>query len=91
MTIALCLFCGDKKIGAFSACDKCSHPPSGDESLDLFFTDWHFPEEALEQFGNVAKGLNKQSQSPIPVFREIMLSCEGNNGRISDDETDTSL
>lgn len=91
MTTALCIFCGEMKIGAFSVCDKCNHPPSGDEELDIFFTDWHYPEEALEQFGNLSKALKEQSKDPIPVFREIIARLYNDDSIKSDDETDTSF
>lgn len=75
MTVALCMFCGEEKVGAFSDCDKCKKSPSGDEELDIFFTDWHFPKGMLEQFGNLAKELKAQNKDPIPIFRTIMLNC----------------
>ena len=86
MTVALCIFCGEMKIGAFSVCDRCNHPPSGDDELDMFFTDWRFSEEQLKQLGNLAKALNTQSKDPISVFMEIMLYSSNDDCIKSDDE-----
>lgn len=86
MTVALCIFCGEWKIGAFSVCPKCDHPLSGDEGLDSFFTDWHCPKEILEHLGNVSKALKVQNKDPIPVFREIMLQCRNDDSVDSDHE-----
>lgn len=75
MTVALCMFCGEEKMGALSVCHQCRQPPSEDEELNIFFTDWNFPRDILQQFGTVAKELKHQGKDPIPIFKEIMLQC----------------
>jgi len=42
VTVALCLYCGEMKYGALFECDKCNHAPTGDEQIDIIFTDCFF-------------------------------------------------
>ena len=39
MSLALCLKCGNIKIGAFNECDKCGSSSTGNEDLDIQFSD----------------------------------------------------
>jgi hypothetical protein len=53
MTIALCLNCGEQKIGAFSPCPHCQFTPKTEEewTKSLLMSDHHVTIEELETAG----------------------------------------
>lgn len=55
MTIALCINCGEIKFGAFCLCDKCQVSSSGNQDLDIQFSDHCLAIDTLEEFGSVIK------------------------------------
>jgi hypothetical protein len=58
MTIAVCLVCGARKLGAFLPCSACDWEPVEDEDLvrSMLLTDHYQPEAELERIGTALAG-----------------------------------
>lgn len=78
MTMALCLNCGEIKFGAFCTCDVCKADATGDENLDILFSDWSHELEILEHFGSVIKEIHSHCNKSEICFWAFMLyaSCK---------------
>jgi hypothetical protein len=68
MTLALCLFCGEAKFGAWCPCHKCHAGPSGDKDLDIAFSDHLLAPATIEGFGEVVKTIRQETDDRDLVF-----------------------
>ena len=68
MTYALCFNCGETKFGALVPCPTCGAPATGNWSLDIAFSDHHFPRESLAKLGEVVAAINTQSDDQAMCF-----------------------
>jgi hypothetical protein len=59
MTWAMCLKCGDIKIGALVPCSKCEAPATGNIGLDILFSDHRIPREKLLELGSVVSEIHR--------------------------------
>jgi hypothetical protein len=64
MTTALCCYCGDTKFGAFCPCGSCGAAASGDQGLDILFSDHRMPVRTLKDFGGIIKRLSAHCEDP---------------------------
>lgn len=57
MTIAVCIYCGEKKFGALNPCDSCGKIPSGMEDIarSMMLTDHYMSVESLEKAQRAVK------------------------------------
>ena len=57
MTLAVCMFCGDQKIGAFSPCPACQRTPRLEDDLvqSLAMTDHYFSKDTLDFMSEAMK------------------------------------
>jgi hypothetical protein len=72
MTVAVCLQCGELKLGAFNTCDQCGYSPSDDESLTkhLLVTDHYHSREMLDSIAAQIK-----SGAPIEFDPETLQAA----------------
>jgi|TARA_B110000902_G_C14165007_1_gene534606 hypothetical protein len=82
MTMALCLNCGEIKIGALIPCSNCAQGPTEDKDLDILFTDWKFSVETLTEFGNVIKAISSTSDNDKLRFSAFLLYISNNHDEI---------
>lgn len=68
MTQALCLHCGEIKRGALTQCRACGSGPTGNENLDIEFSDHLIAVESLRQFGRVIQALRKTGRPDDVCF-----------------------
>jgi len=68
MSLALCLKCGNIKIGAFNECDKCGSPSTGNEDLDIQFSDWKLSVENIDFFSNIIQNISNMCSNKKIVF-----------------------
>jgi hypothetical protein len=68
MTMALCLYCGEIKFGALCECTNCKAGATGNQQLDIAFTDWFHEVETLEALGGIIKEIEVHSQDPNVRF-----------------------
>ena len=68
MTMALCLNCGETKFGAFCPCPSCRAESTGNQELDILFSDHHFTVATLQQFGAVVKEIHGHCDDPRTCF-----------------------
>lgn len=68
MTNALCVDCGNIKFGAFCKCDKCHAETTGNQFLDIIFSDHHYSVETLEQFAKAIKEIHAHCEDPVIQF-----------------------
>ena len=73
MTMALCLNCGGIKLGALCACHNCQAEATGDQNLDVYFTDWIHSIETLEYYGAVIREIHSHGDSSEDCFWAFML------------------
>lgn len=73
MTMALCLNCGGIKLGALCACHNCQAEATGDQNLDVYFTDWIHSIETLEYYGAVIREIHSHGDSSENCFWAFML------------------
>jgi hypothetical protein len=67
MTIAVCVGCGTKKIGAWTTCGACGLLPQAkiDVAYSLVLTDHYFSREVLDQISSdMLRGLPRPSLPP---------------------------
>ena len=67
MTIAVCVGCGTKKIGAWTTCSACGLLPQTefDVAYSLVLTDHYFSREVLDQISSdMQRGLPRPSLPP---------------------------
>jgi hypothetical protein len=67
MTIAVCVGCGTKKIGAWTTCGACGLLPQTeiDVAYSLVLTDHYFSREVLDQISSdMQRGLPRPSLRP---------------------------
>jgi len=55
MTMALCMNCGDIKWGAWCPCPNCRVASSGDQNLDIAFSDHCVSVEQLDLLGDIVR------------------------------------
>ena len=59
MTEAICMFCGKRKWGGFTACESCGKEPVSEDDyvLSLLLTDHYLDQQTLEVIGqDIVKG-----------------------------------
>ncbi|HXM65260.1 MAG TPA: hypothetical protein VN911_00905 [Candidatus Acidoferrum sp.] len=74
MTLAICIFCGVEKFGAFTPCDTCGTVPTTiiDRAKSLMLSDHNFPPEDLREFGRAI-----ESGMGVPYdFVTLAISAE---------------
>jgi hypothetical protein len=59
MTQALCLNCGAIKFGAFNPCPECKASSTGNQDLDIAFSDHFLSESTLKDFGSVIRQIRE--------------------------------
>lgn len=59
MTCALCLNCGEIKVGALLPCRECGAPATGNEELNITFSDHVFTHPTILAFGTVIKAIGR--------------------------------
>jgi len=72
MTVALCTNCGNLKDGAYLACGKCNCGPTGNQDLDIAFTDHYLTERTLREFGKVIQALHCNTTDEATAFWAFM-------------------
>jgi len=68
MSLALCLSCGNIKAGAFTECEKCGAQSTGNEDLDIQFSDWKLSIENIEFFSNIIQDISNICSNEKIVF-----------------------
>jgi hypothetical protein len=68
MTPALCLRCGETKFGAWCPCFKCGAEASGDEDLEIAFSDQMMIARTIKGFGAVIKAIRQGTNDPDVVL-----------------------
>ena len=68
MTTALCLNCGETKLGALCPCSACNAPATGDHSLDILFCDHQITVPTLRRLGDVIKQIHAETGDPDIAF-----------------------
>jgi len=58
VTVAVCIRCGARKIGAFTSCPGCGFAPveGGDQAKSLILSDHHLPEDQLDEIAARIQG-----------------------------------
>jgi len=74
MTVALCTNCGNLKVGAYLACEKCNCGPTGNQDLDIAFTDHYLTEQTLREFGQVIQAIRLNTNDEATAFWAFMKS-----------------
>ena len=72
MTVALCTNCGNFKLGAYLSCEKCNCGPTGNQDLDIAFTDHYLTEQTLREFGQVIQALRLNTNDEATAFWAFM-------------------
>lgn len=62
MTFALCFGCGHIKFGALLPCPECKAGPTGQNELDITFSDHVFTVGTLREFGGFVQTLHAASE-----------------------------
>ena len=73
MTLAICLRCGDRKVGALTQCPGCGSGPSGDLELDILFSDHQMSHGDLDHFSEVIRKINSATSGFPGSFRAFMV------------------
>ncbi len=73
MTIALCLNCGETKFGTLCPCNKCKCESTGNNDLDIAFSDHYVSAKVLNKYGEVIKMVNSMSGYNKNVKRWVFL------------------
>ena len=68
MTTALCLTCGETKFGAFCPCSNCKAPATGNQGLDINFSDHRMSVSSLERLGAIIKSIRTKTDDDEVVF-----------------------
>lgn len=68
MTTALCLNCGSTKFGALCPCPNCESPATGNQGLDINFSDHRMTVASLERLGSVIKTIRTKTSEDELVF-----------------------
>ena len=72
MTVAVCIRCGARKIGAFTSCPGCGFAPVevGDQAKSLILSDHHLPEDQLDEIAaRIQGGLPTIRSKPFRSLR----------------------
>lgn len=75
MTMALCLNCGEIKCGALCDCPACQSPSSGNDDLDIAFSDWGMEIETMEECGKVIRQIAQNCEDPALRHWAFMQYC----------------
>ena len=73
MTLAICLRCGEMKVGALTDCPVCGTGPSGDLQLDILFSDHRMSHEDLNHFSEVVRKISDATPGFPEAFRGFMV------------------
>jgi hypothetical protein len=68
MTMALCLNCGGLKFGALCPCPACEAASTGNQELDIAFSDHVYSDQMLAELGAVIKVLQAHCDNPQERF-----------------------
>ncbi len=68
MSLALCLSCGNIKAGAFTECEKCGVSSTGNEDLDIQFSDWKLSTENIKSFSSIIQNISGVCSNEKIVF-----------------------
>jgi len=79
MTTALCLMCGSTKFGAWCPCPVCSASSSGDQNLDIMFSDHYVAVETLKELGGVLRTIITHPDVPPDMRPKIFLAYVSKN------------
>lgn len=74
MTLAICLYCGASKFGAFTPCTGCGVRPASDDDLvvSLALTDHYNDAKTLNEYaGMIKKGL--RPELPPEVHQQFLV------------------
>ncbi len=91
MTIAVCVFCGSMKFGAFVCCESCGVTPSSEREIaySLVFSDHHFDRHALRNIsefmknGNAHPILPKEQEDVFLYHAREYLAVHGPAARVN--------
>ena len=66
--MALCFKCGDLKFGALCPCLSCDADSTGNESLDILFSDHRLSTGDLTEFGKIVAHFRAKTDDDNLVF-----------------------
>jgi hypothetical protein len=72
LTFALCFGCGHLKFGALLPCAECQAGPTGQNELDITFSDQVFTVETLREFGDFVQTLHALTERREVQFWAFM-------------------
>ena len=86
MTVAVCIYCGEIKHGAFNPCHSCSRAPTTEEdaAISLLLTDHTYGKQRLEEIGmSIRSG---KSPTMDAQTRAMMLGVVRQSKMFSDNQ-----
>lgn len=78
MTAALCTACGNLKFGAWLPCKSCGTSSTGNQSLDIFFSNHYLDREALAFLGTVIARIRRVAPEPETGHRLFLYFVSKN-------------